>query len=237
MQEAGVEPRTTQDETSDESSSPSSSLSSLVHEDHERQSDDNFRASNPKRYYFADKPEPVHEPNHLSGGPDLIPETSRTLRSISRETSPVSSPIGTRQPAGDSRSAARATSPRPEPTKLTDSIQLVRAPENPDRARSCSPNSSSIPVKDIAKLFEPLPTSSLKSSTIWKSLPNLSKPPVKATASCPPNGQPARNRNVRVVSSAIPAADGQEVMVCTIVPIKERKRIFEGLAESENKQR
>ena len=243
-----LQPESAQDELSDESSSPSSSCSSLVQQNHSTL-DDQTRALNPKRYYFPDETEPFLEPKNAAIGPDLIPEaTSGSIAPISHETSPVvdqqpsrniSSPVETRpttQPATEGPATARVTSPRPEPAKLTDSIQLVRAPENPDRARSCSPNSSSIPVRDIAKLFEkPSTTStSLKSAAIWKSMPDLSKPPVKATTSCPPNGQPDRIRNVRVVSSAIPA---NEQEVCTIVPIKERKRLFEGLAESENRRR
>jgi len=124
--------------------------------------------------------------------------------------------------------------------KLQDSIELVHEEENSaqTRTRSCSPNSSSIPVRDMAKIFESsFPAKSSKqtsnksslSSSSWKSMPNLSRsqpkqdtPPIKKTSKGP------------AISSAIPV---EEKEACTLVPIKERKKMFEAMAMKEKQMR
>ena len=131
-------------------------------------------------------------------------------------------------------SALRTREPRPaseSPTPLTASINLD---DIQDRARSCSPNSSSIPVRDIAKMFEPT-TGKLKSASVWKSMPNLNKSfTSQDTRGLDPRAACSRVTPPVTIASKIPV---DEEEACTKVPIRERKRIFEEFVPKEKKTR
>ena len=181
-----------------------------------------------------------HSPRDKSSEFSLEPQ--RSSREVSASPRDSTSELSL-EPQRTFREAS--ASPRDSSSELSQESQRKARETSEPRERSCSPNSSAIPVRDMAKIFEssfPLkpksknPKSSLISSS-WKSMPNLLHSPFEKKEPHKVTSQVAISPPIsasKISSAAIPQ---EEQEVCTLVPMKERKRIFEELERQGNRTR